>query len=176
MKIKKFNAGLSLVTTFLILCHAIALAAWMLSMGRIMPKATQLPWVLTWITGIHAVISIFIMASELRNKKKNKSVEYPKDSVSTIVQRLSGMLMLIFTALHILGASGIMQPPQIVHAIVPPLFFTLVMVHVAVSTEKAFVTLEIGSEKFVKAVNVFAKMLCGATLIADIIGFYLYVC
>ena len=112
MTIRKINAGLSLITTFLILCHAIALAAWMLSMGRIIPKASQLPWVLTWITGIHAVISIFIMASELKEKKKNKGVEYPKDSASTVVQRLSGMLMLVFTFLHIAGTIGLMQPPQ----------------------------------------------------------------
>lgn len=176
MTIRKINAGLSLITTFLILCHAIALAAWMLSMGRIIPKASQLPWVLTWITGIHAVISIFIMASELKEKKKNKGVEYPKDSASTVVQRLSGMLMLVFTFLHIAGTIGLMQPPQLVHAIVPPLFFALVMTHVATSTHKAFVSFGIENEKFIKVIDVLSKVICVATLIADVAGFYLYVC
>ena len=67
-----------------------------------------------------------------------------------------------------------MQPPQIVHVIVPPVFFTLVMVHISASTGKALITLGIGNAKFVKIADVVVKIICLFTLIADIIGFYLY--
>ena len=66
-----------------------------------------------------------------------------------------------------------MQPPQIVHVIVPPLFFTLSLAHVAVSASKALITLGIGNAKFVRVADIAIKLLCCATLIADLIGFYL---
>ena len=74
------------------------------------------------------------------------------------------------------GATGIMQPPPLIHAIVPPLFFTIVLAHVAVSTPKALITLGFGNTKFIKISGIVIKVICIATLVADIVGFYLYVC
>ena len=84
--------------------------------------------------------------------------------------------MIVFTALHIAGASGAMQPPHIVHTILPPLFFAIALAHAAISTDKALITLGIGNARFIKIVNVAIGLVCAATLVADIIGFYLYVC
>ena len=84
--------------------------------------------------------------------------------------------MIFFTFLHVAGAVGIIIPPQIVHAIVPPLFFLMVMCHIAVSFSKAFITLGIGNKKFIKCVDIGIKVICVITVIADIIGFYLHVC
>ena len=83
--------------------------------------------------------------------------------------------MMIFSVLHITGAMKLMQPPKPVHAVVPPLFFTIVLVHVAVSTSKALITLGIGNAKTVKVVDVIVKVFCALTLIACITGFYLYI-
>ena len=46
--------------------------------------------------------------------------------------------------------------------------------HTAISTSKAFITLGIGSAMFVKTVDIAVKVICGVTLVADIVGFYLY--
>ena len=93
-----------------------------------------------------------------------------------VVQRSSGVLLILFTWLHIAGAIGIMTPPPLVHAIVPPLFFALVMAHVAVSASKALITLGIGDAKFVQQADAIVKAVCIVTLIADVVGFYLHVC
>jgi hypothetical protein len=53
-------------------------------------------------------------------------------------------------------------------------FFTVALAHTAVSTGKAFITLGLGSAKFVKAADIAVKVICAATLIASLIGFYLY--
>ena len=53
------------------------------------------------------------------------------------------------------------------------LFFTIVLTHIAISTGKAFITLGIGNAKFIKVVDIVMKVICGATLIAGVIGIYL---
>ena len=175
MSMRKINAGVSLLTTFLLLCHAISIAVWMFSKGSIFQSTSYIAWALTGLVLVHVFISIDIMISGIMSGEGHKSKKYLKMNLSTIIQRASGILMVIFTALHIAGAAGVMTPPKIVHGIVPPLFFAIVMAHVAVSTSKAFITLGIGNVKLVKIVDVVTKVICGATLIADVVGFYLYV-
>ena len=130
-------------------------------------------WVLTAVVVLHAVLSMIIMVTLHKGNKGHKGKQYPKLNVPTIVQRISGILLILFSWLHIAGTIGIMQPPQVVHAIVPPLFFLLVMAHVAVSTSKALITLGIGNAKVVKIVDIIVKVICAATLIADVASFYL---
>lgn len=176
MKLRKANAVLSLITTIMIFGHAISLAAWMLSRGSIQKAPSFMAWALTAVTVIHAIMSILIMRAARKDEKKNESKQYSKMNASTKVQRVSGILMILFTWLHIAGTVGIMEPPPVIHAIVPPLFFLLVMIHVAISVSKAFITLGIGTAKFVKRVDIAVKVICVVTLIADVIGFYLHVC
>ena len=176
MGLRKMNAGVGLLVTVLLMAHAIGLAVWMLSRGAVPQMENYLPWILTGATVVHALVSIGLMISGHKGAKNHQSKKYPQMSVSTMIQRISGALMVLFTWLHIAGASGIMTPPQAVHAIVPPLFFLLVMVHIAVSTSKAFITLGIGNAKFVKRADIAVKTLCALVLVADIIGFYLHVC
>ena len=176
MKLRKTNAIFSLISTILLLSHAISLAAWMLSQGSIPKAPSAIPRALTMFFLVHAIISIILMASSHKGAPKNKGNQYPKMNAATIVQRISGALMIIFTALHILGATGVTQTPQVVHAIVPPLFFLLVLAHIAISTSKAFITLGIGNAKFIKYSDIVIKVICAVTLVADIIGFYLFVC
>ena len=176
MKLRKTNAVVSLISTFYILCHAISLAAWMLSRGNIQKAPRLMAWVLTAVVVLHAVLSMIIMVTSHKGNKGHKGKQYPKLNVPTIVQRISGILLILFSWLHIAGTIGIMTPPLIVHAIVPPLFFALVMAHVAISTSKALITLGIGNAKFIKSADIIMKMACVATWIADVIGFYLHVC
>ena len=176
MKLRKINAVLSLITTILLLAHAITVASWMLTRGKIIPFGGHtLPKVLIWVAVAHTLVSILLMVTTHIGGKTHKGRAYLKLNVPTMVQRISGVLMIIFTWLHIAGAKGIIQPPQAVHAIVPPLFFLLVMSHITVSCSKAFITLGIGNARFIKCVDVVIKVICAITLIVDIIGFYLHV-
>ena len=171
---RKINAVVSLMITFLLLFHAISNAVWMLSMGSIAKHMNFLAWVLTGLMAIHAFISIDLAVSAHVGTEKRKCKSYPQMNLPTIVQRASGVLMVIFTGLHIAGTIGYLEPPKAVHAILPPLFFTMVLIHVAVSTSKAFITLGIGNAKFIKTVDIIAKAFSALTLIAVVIGFYLY--
>ena len=176
MKLRKINAIFSLISTVLLLIHAISLAAWMLSRGVISKTPSSIPLALTLFFLIHAIISIVQMIAANKGRKKSDGKHYFKLNRATLVQRISGVLMIIFTWLHIAGTLGIMTPPQVVHAIVPTLFFCLVMSHIAVSGSKAFITLGIGNAKFIQRVDVVIKVICVITLVADVVGFYLHVC
>ena len=167
---QKINAGLSLLSTMLLLDHAIFLSVWMLSGGMIPKSAGFMPWVLAGAVLSHAIISIDLAVSAHMGPKTRKSKTYTKLNRSTIIQRASGVLMMLFIPLHIAGAAGYMQPPKIVHA----MFYTIVLMHAAVSTSKAFITLGIGNAKFVKVVDIVVKVICAATLIAALTSFYLY--
>lgn len=173
MLTRKVNAVLSLITTVLLLDHAIFNAARMLSRGAISESAPFMPWVLMGAMLLHTMVSIDAVISTYTDVDISKGKKYPKQNRSTIVQRISGILLVVFAALHVASVAGFMQLPQIVHAIMPPIFFTIVMVHISVSTSKALITLGIGNAKFVKIVDVIVKIICVVTLIADIIGFYL---
>ena len=174
MLLRKINAGLSLLATVLILVHAIFLSAWMLSEGAIPKSSNIVPWVLAGVVLLHALISIDLAVSAHTDNANRKGKTYVKLNRTTIFQRLSGVLMMLFIALHIAGATGYMHPPKVIHAIVPAIFYTIVLAHAAVSTGKALITLGIGNAKFIKIADIVIKVICAATLIAALTGFYLY--
>ena len=174
MVLRKINAGLSLLSTILLMYHAIFHAAWMLSQGSIEKRANIMSWVLFGLMMLHAFVSIDLVASTYMETESCKCKHYPKMNVSTLVQRVSGVLLIVFTVLHVAGTIGYLQPPPLVHAILPPVFFTVALLHTAVSTSKAFVTLGIGNAKFVRVADVAIKGICVVTLLADVVGFYLY--
>jgi hypothetical protein len=179
MILRKINSVFSLITTVLLLGHAISIASWMLSRGRIIPFGGHtLPKVLIWAFVAHALVSIILMISAIVDKKTNgsKGKMYPKMNSKTIVQRISGILLILFTFLHVAGAKGIIVPPPFVHAVIPVVFFLMVMCHIAVSFSKAFITLGIGNAKFIECADIGIKVICAVTVVADIIGFYLHVC
>ena len=174
MLLRKINAVFSLLCTFLLMDHAIFHAAWMLSRGSIEKNINIIPWLLFGLMIAHAFISIDLAVSAHMGIEKRKCKNYPKMNIPTIIQRASGVVLILFTLLHIGGTMGYLQPPPLVHAILPVLFFTIALMHTAISTSKALVTLGIGNAKFVKIANIIMRVLCGVTLIADIAGFYLY--
>ena len=172
MLLRKINATLSLLTTVLLLNHAIFLSVWMLSRCSIAKAENFMPWVLVVLMVVHAIISIVLAILGHKGVEKRKCKEYPKLNVSTTMQRMSGVFMLLLLGLHIAGAANHFQP-KILHAVLHPLFFAVVLSHVAVSGSKAMITLGIGSAKTVKVVDVVIKIICIATFIASVIGFNL---
>jgi hypothetical protein len=175
MLMRKVNAIISLLATLLLLDHAIFTSVWMLSRGSVEQSAPVAPRILAGLVALHAFIGIYLAVSSHMEGEKRKVKSYPKMNRVTMFQRASGIILIIFTVLHIAGASGAMTPPHIVHTIVPPLFFTIALAHTAVSADKAFITLGIGNARFIKVLSVIIKVICVLTLIASIAGFYLYV-
>ena len=173
MVLRKINSVISLITTFLVLDHAIFNAAWALS-NRTIAKTTVLSWVLVGFMAVHAILSMSLGMSANRVPVSIDEKSYPKNNVITIIQRVSGMLLIVFTVFHVLGATGVMTPPAVVHAILPTLFYVVCMGHTAISTSKALISLGVGNAKIVKVVDVIVKVICAATLVASIVGFYLY--
>lgn len=173
MKKRKLNAAVSLLTAVMLLIHAIVLSVHMLTGGRTVKPAGLTGWITMGLMLLHALISIDLALSAHAETQTRKGKSYPKMNVPTIVQRASGVLMVPTAALHIVGATGLMVLPPAVHMIVPPLFFAIVLTHIAISTSKAFITLGIGNARFIKTVDIAMKVICGATLIAGVIGIYL---
>ena len=174
MLLRKINAVLSLTVTVLLLDHAIMNAIWMLSFGSIAKALDFMPWVLTGACVAHAFISIDIAISGIVNGECFKYKNYVRLNARTVVQRVSGILLIIFAALHIAGTFGGMKPPAAVHAVLPPLFFAVTLMHIAASGGRAFITLGIGNARAIRVIDIVIKVICGATLIADLTGFYLY--
>ena len=172
MLLRKINAALSLFSTILILLHAIFYSVWMLSRGGIAKISAYLSQMLVVFMVAHAIISIVLAVLSRKGVKKGKYKTYPKMNVATIVQRISGVLIILLLGVHIAGSINHFQP-KILHAILHPLFFIIVLAHVAVSTSKAFITLGIGNAKAIKIIDIVAKVICGLTIIACVIGFYL---
>ena len=174
MLLRKINAIISLLSTVLLLNHVIYVSGWMLFARPIVMSPPSVPWILAGLIAAHAFISIYIVASTHLENEGAKGKSYPKMNKNTVFQRVSGILLIVFIALHIAGATGAMQPPYIVHMIVPPLFFIIALAHAAVSTDKAFITLGIGNAGFIKAAGIVIRVICALTLAAAVIGFYYY--
>ena len=175
MLLRKINAVLSLIVSVLLLDHSIFNAVWMLSQGSV-AKTTALSWVLFGLMMVHAIFCIIFGIQAHRGEEKQNADAYTPVNLSTKIQRIGGLLLIPFSVLHMLGTVGVIQPPQAIHAVIPPLFFALCLVHLAISGSKAFITLGIGSAKLIKIVDIAVKALCVATLIASVVGFYLYLC
>ena len=174
MLLRKINAIISLLTTVFLLDHAIFTSVWMLSKGSVEQSAPFAPWILAGLMAAHAFISIYFAVSSHMDDEKIKCKSYPKMNRVTIFQRVSGILLIAFAALHVAGAAEPLQPPPLVHTILPPFFFTVALAHAAVSTDRAFITLGIGNARFIKVVGIITKVICAATLVASVTGFYLY--
>lgn len=176
MILRKINAILSLITTAMLMNHAIFNAVWMLSRGGIAHTANSMPWILFALMMIHAVISIVLAVLGHKGAEKRECNGYANLNTSTYIQRASGVSLILLTVLHIAGTAGFLQLPPIVHAILTPLFFAIVLMHTAISTGKAFITLGIGNAKLFKTIDVAIKLVCIAIWLADVIGFYLFLC
>ena len=172
MLLRKINAGLSLITTILLVDHAMFLSVWMLARCSFDVSNEEMPYVLAGLAAIHALLSIILAIRGHKGAKKEKVKSYPKMNIPTMVQRITGILMILMLGLHIAGAKNHYKP-KMLHAVFHPVFFAVALAHAAVSVSKAMITLGIGNAKTVKIVNVVMRTLCVVTFVACVIGFYL---
>lgn len=172
VNLRKLNAVASLITTILFLNHAIFYSVWMLFRGGIRRPAEAIPWILVVMAVVHAALSVAMAVLAHKGEEKRKYRTYAKLNAQTMIQRMTGILMLFFLIVHIFGAATHFQY-KVIHSVCDPLFFAVVLAHTAVSTGRAFVTLGVGTAKFIKVFNLFMAILCGVVLIASAVGFYL---
>jgi hypothetical protein len=121
---------------------------------------------------LHAVLSILLAILGHKGAEKRKTKAYPKQNIETVAQRATGILMILLLGLHLAGAANHFQP-KLLHAVLHPVFFAVALFHLSVSTGRALITLGIGTAKTVRIVDLVMKVLCAATLVAAVIGFYL---
>ena len=175
MVLRKINAVLSLLVTAMLMNHAAFHGIWMLTRGAVAIKTPEfMPWALFILMMVHAALSIVLAVLGHKGAEKRECKSYGNLNVATNIQRGSGVSLIILTILHVAGTVGILAPPPIVHAILPPIFFAISLMHTAVSASKAFITLGIGNAGFIKTADVVIKVICVLTLIADVAGFYLF--
>lgn len=172
MVLRKINAVLSLLTTVLLLHHAIFLSVWMLARCSFEISQGPTPMILLALMVLHAVISIILAFLGHKGAEKRKCKTYSRLNAATNVQRYTGILMLLLMGLHIAGAANYYQP-KILHAIVHPIFFGIALAHVSISCSKALITLGIGNARAVRYVDIITRILCGVIFIACVTGFYL---
>ena len=176
MTLRKINACLSLVVVLLLFDHAAFNGVWMLARGAIVKSTDDISWVMFGAMMVHAILSIVLAILGHKGAEKRKCKGYPNFNRGTYLQRASGIALIVLTVLHIAGTAGPLRPPQIVHAVLPPLFFAIALIHTAISGSKAFITLGIGNTIVYKIADIAIKVLCGVILILDVIGFYLHLC
>jgi hypothetical protein len=174
MLMRKINAVISLLTTVFLLYHAIFSSVWMFSGGAVEQSAPIAPWVLAGLVATHAFISIYFGVSSHMEGEQRKVRSYPKMNRVTMFQRISGILLIIFTVLHIGGVTGGMKQPYVVHLFLTPLFFAVALAHAAVSTDKALITLGIGNARAIRIIGIVMRVICAVTLIAALAGFVSY--
>ena len=172
MNLRKINALISILIVLIFLDHSIFYSVVMLSRYRIPANVTVLPWVMTILVAVHAILSIAMAVLGHKGAEKRKCNTYTQLNARTMIQRYSGLLMILLLVVHIAGSNTHFQP-QLLHAVLHPIFFAIALIHFSVSASKAFVTLGIGNAKLVKAVDVLMVILCGTIFVACVVGFYL---
>ena len=171
MILRKINAALSLVASFLLFHHAAHLSIWMLSKYTIQRPPMILSWILLGFMAAHAILSIIMAFLGHKGAEKRKCNEYPKMNIPTYLQRATGMIMIFLIGLHIAGPF-VRYQPTVLHAIGHPILFLLSLSHLSVSVGRGLITFGIGNAAIIKVIDVVAKILCILTLIASIVGFY----
>lgn len=169
---RKINAVFGLLTTVLLLFHSIYFSIWMLSRCSIARFGNSLSQILAAVMAVHVIFSVIIMISGRKGAKGKEHKEYYKLNIETYIQRITGVLIIVLTGLHIAGSADYFQPKAL-HAILQPLFFIAALAHASVSAGRALITLGIGNAKAIGIVNAVMKALCCAIFVAGVIGFYI---
>ena len=165
---RKVNAGISLLCTLLIVAHAVCDSIWMFfHKSPTFPKVGS--YVLVGLVALHAVLSIVtaILGSGKKTNKKEKF--YKKENIKTLLQRMTGMLMVVLLFAHIFGMQKWLIP-HLLHTIIHPIFFLAVYVHTAISCSKAFVTLGIGNAKTIKVLDVAMGIFFALLFVLSVVG------
>lgn len=151
--LKKINAGLGLFTVVVLLAH---IGVGFQSLKGVTLPVTEVMPILTMVLVIlHALLSMMI----LMFVHEGNSAAYPKLNLSTIVQRASGILLVVPL---VISHTKVYSDPgtyTLLHGISEIAFFILAFAHIGVSVPKALVTLgALKKEKTVKIVSIISAV------------------
>ncbi len=162
MKLKKINAGLSLLTIALLFLHTTYQAFSFILSYQNLILTIAFGYALVASLSAHAVIGcIFVFG-----KHDSKKIAYPKLNPQTTLQRISMIMISVLLLPHMFSflmrakAAGsifyyLLEFSQV-------LFFAAVFLHVSVSFSKALITFGILKDnKSRKIVDVIISILCG---------------
>lgn len=162
--LKKINAAFSLFTSLVLLAH-IGIGFQVLNGGQ-NPLGEVMPIVIMVCVVAHAVMSMMILCFV----HDANDIKYPKMNASTVVQRVSGVLLLIplFLSHNKIYTTEAMQTP--LYGICEIAFFVLVAAHLATSLPKALVTLgALRSERAVKVASILFAVAAAALAVDGIL-------
>ena len=146
MKLKKFNAILSLISFVAMILHIgySVFAYFTLYYNPDLTKIFAIPFmVLTCLHAVTGMCSVFLLSDGTR-------LLYPKKNITTIIQRITAALIFPLLILHLntfallQGTSSNGQSVYFVLLLLSEvLFYAVIISHSAVSFSKAFITLGI---------------------------------
>lgn len=165
MKLKKINAALGLLSIVAMLVHIgyTVFAYLTFYYNPVLKLLTAVPFmVLACLHAICGMLSVFLQADGTRLEL------YPEQNIRTIIQRASAALMLPLLILHIntfnLLSASAEAGKWVWFALVmisQPLFYAVVLSHIAVSVTRAFITLGwLTSRERQKAIDRVIYILC----------------
>ncbi len=144
MVLKKINAVLGLLLSAVCLTHVVAEVCNGLNHGSLASINQIIARICGTIAIFHVLISCFMIFISHEGKKMN---QYPRENMSTLLQRLSGLLMIFFLFFHIglLQALADHQGQDLLFFILRTsaaiLCYGTVFLHIALSFSRALITL-----------------------------------
>ncbi len=145
MRLKKFNAGVSLLTTIALVIHmGYSVFAYLtFYYDPVLKLATAIPFMLlACLHAVCAMAAVFLLSDGTRLDL------YPKQNLRTILQRVSAALILPLLILHIntfdllrKTSEGGMWLFFALLILTQPLFYGTVLTHIAVSLTRALISL-----------------------------------
>ena len=161
--IKKVNAVLGLLTTALILFHIIYETVSFLTFSYDPFLTSLIAHILTFGVVLHVILSIIML---LFIHDKGNGFKYPKLNIRTLIQRISAVLIIFVTALHVntfkLMNSVLNDTGTFCLIVISQvLFYAIVLLHISLSFSNSLITLGlISSHKARKRADIASFSLC----------------
>lgn len=171
INIKKINAILTLLTCLMLLDHVLFLSGWLGTGGTMFGINLSMARVLLTLAALHGLLSMSIVMFG----HDGSSGAYASLNRRTIVQRFSGMAILVLLLVHMMPSQGGAEIYGM-RAVFYALLFAAVFVHVAVSFSKALITLGLaGSEKTIRRIDGIVYVLCGVLFVLAVATLIIFV-
>lgn len=174
MRVKKINSVLSIFTIVVIVMH-IAFSCRTLLTGWYSKEISYvLPMLLYVTVGVHAMLSMYIV---FLVHDESSVTKYKKQNISTVIQRLSAILMLVMLHPHIsifsqFKPGATFEPSMAIPTIlVESVFYIAVLSHIALSIPKCVVSLGLlHSEESLKIVKIISNIVCTIIFIFTLVA------
>jgi len=153
MRLKKTNAVLGLLLSAVCLTHVVAEVGNGITHGALQSQNQIIARICGTIAILHVLISCYMLFISHEGKHMN---QYPRENASTLLQRISGILMIIFLAFHVgvfnalAGHEGRDAGFFILRTATAVLFYGTVFLHISLSFSRALITLGILSSRETK--------------------------